>query len=67
MYYVCIYIYACIYTNYKVEKAAFMDALTVAWSMHTVCFEGTQRSFNVSELYGQFCINITLYIIQYVL
>ena len=44
-----------------------MDALTVAWSMHTVCFEGTQRSFNMSELYGQFCINITLYIIQYVL
>ena len=36
-----------------------MDALTVAWSMYAVCFEGTQRSFNVSELDGQFCINIT--------
>ena len=26
---------------------------------HAVCFEGTERSFTVSELDGQFCINIT--------
>ena len=36
-----------------------MHAHSVAWSMYAVCFEGTQRSFTVSELDGQFCINIT--------
>ena len=27
--------------------------------LHAVCFEGIQRSFTVSELDRQFCINIT--------
>ena len=67
-----LYVQSCIWKGFKLQRI-YLSLLVMVYVfpvvkvhifiysllVYAVCFEGTQRSFTVSELEGQFCINIT--------